>query len=223
MKKKPTKTKQNKPTKPTWAVLVLDETGSMLVCKAETISGYNAYVDALRKSKDKDMLFTLVKFDSISIRTVQDGVPIRDAVKLDDKNYTPGALTPLYDAVGQTIETINEKNEDYDVLMVTLTDGLENASTKWSYEQIQHDIKKCEGEGWAFAHIGVGNQGWAAGEKLYAGTQSVNNVLRTDGKNVARSLARAGGQAVSYAAATTIGKENLKANFFAGKKDDTEE
>jgi uncharacterized protein YegL len=218
MRKKPTKTK---PTRPTWAVLVLDETGSMSSCKAETISGYNAYVDALRKSKD--MLFTLVKFDSISIKTVQDGVPIKEAIKLDAKNYTPGALTPLYDAVGKTIESTKEKKKDYDVLMVTLTDGLENASTKWSYEQIQHDIKKCEGEGWAFAHIGVGNQGWAAGEKLYAGTQSVNNVLRTDGKNVARSLARAGGQSVCYAAASMVGKEDLKADFFAGQKDDTED
>jgi len=220
MKKKPTKTKPNKSTKPTLVVMVLDRTGSMNTCKAETISGYNAYVDAMRKAEK--MRMTLVQFDSISIDTVQADVPIKEAIKLSEKNYIPRANTPLYDAVGRTIQDTKTKCKGCDVLFVTLTDGLENASSEWSHEKVQAAIKECETAGWAFAHIGVGTQGWAAGNYMYAGTRSEGNVLRTDGKNVARSLARAGGQNVCYASAVGVAKMKLKADFFAGKKDDTE-
>jgi len=191
----------------------------MANCKQETIKGYNAYVDALRKSPS--MRMTLVQFDSAGIDTVQAAVPIKDAIRLDDDNYIPRALTPLYDAVGATIENTKKKAKECDVLFVTLTDGLENASTNWSYEKIQHAITECEANGWAFAHIGVGANGWAAGQSMYAGTQSIGNVLRTDGKNIARSMARAGGQAVHYASVTGLAKSALKVDFFAGKKDDT--
>jgi hypothetical protein len=226
MKKKTTK-QSKKPTasktiKPTWAVMVLDETGSMAHCQGETISGYNAYVDGMRPSKHIKK-FSLIKFDSTSITTVQDGVPLKDAIKLDNRNYQPGSMTNLYDAVGQTIHAMREKVKDHDVVFITLTDGLENASTHFTYEQVQHDIKESEKLGWTFAHIGVGNQGWAQGNQLYRGTRSVGNVLRTDGKNIRRSMAKAGGQAVAYAACSVIDKEQLKADFFAGKKDDTGE
>ena len=69
------------------------------------------------------------------------------------------------------------------------------------------------------AHIGVGNQGWAQGNQLYRGTRSVGNVLRTDGKNIRRSMAKCRWTGCClYAACSVIDKEQLKADFFAGKK-----
>ena len=67
-----TKTKTIKKTMPSKEVLinfVLDESGSMETCRDATISGFNEYIESLKKIKEK-VLFSLVKFDSTKIESV---------------------------------------------------------------------------------------------------------------------------------------------------------
>ena len=50
--------------KPTLVTFVLDETGSMEPVKAQTISGFNEYVDTLKKIENAKVSMTLTKFNS---------------------------------------------------------------------------------------------------------------------------------------------------------------
>lgn len=182
--------------KPTLVAFLLDRTGSMANCKDETIKGFNGYIDELSKQKNGGMLFTLTQFDSIAVDIVHDAVPLNRVARLTDETYAPRANTPLYDAIGKTIRATESKaGEKYKVMFVTLTDGLENASSEWNEETVRALIKDKEDNAhWTFAHIGVGANGWAATERLARGTISAANVLKikpSQTKKAYRSFARA--------------------------------
>lgn len=205
--------------KPTLVVFVLDRTGSMAQCKSEAISGFNSYVDGLGDTPN--MRLTLVQFDSESIDTVHEAVALSKVNRLTDKTFTPRAMTPLHDAVGRTIKATQAKAQDSKVLFVTLTDGQENASSEWDATTLKAlMVEREKQDKWTFVHIGVGPGGWAAAAHLAAGTQSHSNVLRTDGKNVARSLRRAGAHSVCYASSVGT-NDTVATDFFAGQTDDT--
>lgn len=169
----------------TLVVLLLDRTGSMLDVKQETIGGFNGYVDELvKKPESKDIRFTFVQFDTVSIDTLHKAVPLEKVLRLSDGTYQPRAGTNLYDAIGQTIQDVHKKAEGK-VLFVVLTDGQENSSSKFTYDSVRALIKEKEDKDkWTFSYIGVGPDAWKANERLSVGTQGASNVLRaTRGKN----------------------------------------
>ena len=179
-------TKSKTTTKPTLVAFLLDRSGSMETCRAETISGFNGYLDELNKKKNT-LRFTLTQFDSISVDLLYDAVLLKDVDKLTTKTYVPRGNTPLYDAMGVTIRATEKKaGEKYDVLFVVLTDGLENASSDWDQAKINQLIKDKEKETWTFAYIGVGPHGWAASNTISAGTISAHNVMRSSADPKAR-------------------------------------
>lgn len=202
--KKPTPKSEPK-NKPTLVAFLLDRSGSMKACQDETISGFNAYVDQLEKDQTDGARFTLTQFDTQGIDIVHNAVPLKKVARLDQKTYVPRGGTPLYDALGRTINaTMKQAGTKFKVLFVTLTDGEENSSREFDLEQIQKLIKEMEDKyAWTFAHIGVGAEGWAATRKYAFGTQSVTNVLHIDRENVHATMRQAGGQSVSYMASMT--------------------
>ena len=68
-----------------------------------------------------------------------------------------------YDALGSTIEMMISRQRrcqphqrDDRVLFVIMTDGLENASTRWTYAQLQRLIEQEKvGHGWEFLFLGA--------------------------------------------------------------------
>jgi hypothetical protein len=67
--------------------------------------------------------------------------PVSKLKQINDKTYMPNASTPLFDAVGFSINKLKDAIQgqtDYNVLVTILTDGEENASKKFS----GNDIKK---------------------------------------------------------------------------------
>lgn len=146
----------------TLIVLLLDRTGSMESCKAETISGFNAYIIEQRGQATADLVrFTLIQFDSVGMDRVHEAVSLPDVVLLNDKTYQPRAYTPLYDALGYAIKSTEEfiaKTRGYktaNVLMVIQTDGYENWSKEYSQEQIRSLIQNKERAGWSFVYLGA--------------------------------------------------------------------
>lgn len=215
MRKKKKNTVKNKPT---LVAVLLDRTGSMSECKEETISGYNAFVNKLREEKSPGMLFTLTQFDSMSIDTMLGGVPIAEAYDLNVENFTPRAWTPLYDAIGRTIKSTEQKaGKEYKVLFMVLTDGYENASKEWTLEGVRKLIKEKEGDDhWTFTYVGIGPDAWAAGRSIYHDTVSIGNVMNfKDKKDISKVMRRAGGQTVSYACSTQ-GVNSVSADYWAG-------
>lgn len=137
----------------------LDESGSMSACYQATISGFNEYVDDLRK-QGKTVL-SVTKFSSQmgeTYRPLCEAVSVKDAPKLNTENFRPGGGTPLFDAIGHTVNRLEKqtKGEKHDsVLFVIQTDGEENQSREFTREMIVDLIKRKEKDGWKFIYLGA--------------------------------------------------------------------
>ena len=143
--------------------LILDESGSMEGCKTATISGFNEYISELKRRRGT-IRMTLTKFDSSRIETVYADTAITDVVPLNTDTYTPGAATPLYDAIAQTIRDIPEDREN--VLCIIMTDGNENASREHTKETVQKMIQEKEDKGWTFVYLGANQDSWSNAQSI---------------------------------------------------------
>lgn len=198
--------------------MLLDRTGSMGECKAETIGGYNAFVNKLKEEKSPGMLFTLTQFDSQSIDTLNDAVPINQAYELNDENFVPRSWTPLHDAIGRTIRATESKaGKKYKVLFMVLTDGKENASKEWSLDAVRALIKEKEdNDKWTFTYVGIGPDAWEGGRAIYQGTQSIGNIMNfKDKKNISKVMRRAGGQTALFACSVATSK-SVSGDYWGG-------
>lgn len=157
---------------------ILDETGSMSSWVNQVVAGYNEYIDGQRELRTKSKCYlSLTKFDASGIKTICEKTDVRFAPRLDHYNYRPGASTNLYDAIGNRLSRlIGEQDliEDMDVVIVVFTDGYENASREYKYDQVKQLIKRCENLGWTFVYMGANQDAWQVGSTL-----GVTNVYNT--------------------------------------------
>lgn len=148
---------------------VLDETGSMESVRDATISGFNEYVESLKKQPGKKLL-TLTLFNSSRIQTVYSAKLIGEVPALNRDTYNPDATTPLYDAIAHTISEIEREvakmKSKPSVLCVIMTDGLENASKEYDQQKIFQRIQAKEKEGWTFAYLGANQDAWAVSASI---------------------------------------------------------
>lgn len=132
-------------------VFLLDKSGSMYDCVSDTIGGYNNYINNL-KGKGTNALITTVLFNN-EYQLLHERTPIQQINKLTNKEYFVNGSTALLDAIGNSIETIEKKVKNNKVLFVITTDGLENASIKYTKEQIKEMI--VGHKNWEFIYIGA--------------------------------------------------------------------
>lgn len=147
--------------RPTLIEMVLDETGSMSACKAETISGFNAFLDEQRGNNG--CMLTLTKFDTAGLRTPYVDLDVGMVPHLNDNTYLPNLGTNLRDAIGERIEAIAARTADWPVqphvLLVAITDGGDNASRRFSPEQIAALLRERTAQGWTFVYLGPKGSG----------------------------------------------------------------
>jgi hypothetical protein len=161
-------------------VVLLDETGSMQPGKAETIQSFNKYVKDL---EGEEVAFHLTLFNSTKVERRHQGVAPKDVPPLTEETYQPLYNTPLWDAIGQTIEAVGEP-----ALMVILTDGEENASKEYkSLESIQALIEAKRKDGWEFLFLAKGLDAYNAGV-LTTGALSTSPVPTSSVAMAAASL-----------------------------------
>ena len=145
----------------TLVAFLLDETGSMGICRDSTIEGFNEYIRGLREDKDSKYRFTLVKFDSQrGMTTVHSNAKIKNVPLLSSETYIPGGGTPLYDSIGHIVDDTEKSAHDRKVIVVIMTDGEENASREWDRKRISDLIEKKQSNGWAFMFLGANQDAW---------------------------------------------------------------
>lgn len=99
---------------------------------------------------DRPCRFTLVKFNG-SVHHVIENRNLKDVKPLSIEDYAPDKTTALYDAIGSTIDWFRYESN---VLMVIVTDGQENASTKYSKEQIMQELdEKRKFREWTYVYL----------------------------------------------------------------------
>lgn len=194
---------------------ILDRSGSMQTVKGATISGFNEYVENLKRS-DPDATLSLTLFDSEGIDTA-DARKTREVALLDDQTYKPRANTPLWDAVGRVVSK-SQDNPDTAYLVVILTDGQENSSHEWDRAKLAELIKRKEVSGrWTFAYLGSNQDAWAEAGKF--GAQAGSTISYAAGAaGTASAYNTMTAATMDWAANAKSGAASQSLNFFAGQK-----
>jgi len=142
-------------------VFILDKSGSMGGLESDTIGGFNAMLQK-QKAVPGECRITTVLFDN-RYELLHDRLDIRAVHSMTEKEYQVGGCTALLDAMGRTIDKIiavqKSTTEEYradKVLFVIITDGMENASRRYTAEKVkamvEHEKKQY---GWEFIFLGA--------------------------------------------------------------------
>lgn len=142
-------------------VFILDRSGSMSGREKDTIGGFNSMLEKQRKEPG-DAVVSTVLFDD-KIEVIHDRVAIADVPDLTEREYFVRGCTALLDAVGGAIHHIGNvhkyaRREDVPekTLFIITTDGLENASRRYTYDKVRRMIERQkERYGWEFLFLGA--------------------------------------------------------------------
>ena len=142
-------------------VFILDRSGSMSGLEADTIGGFNAMIEKQRKEPGEALINTVL-FDN-ETEVIHDRVDIQKIEPMTDRDYYVRGCTALLDAVGGAIHHIGnvhkyarEEDRPEKTLFVITTDGMENASRKYSYDRVKMMIRRQQEKyGWEFIFLGA--------------------------------------------------------------------
>lgn len=137
-------------------LLIIDRSGSMGNIRREAENSINAFLDGQRKEPGKTTI-RIVDFD-FEYNLVTESIDLND---FDKYVLTPRGSTALHDAMGRGIVEFGEelaklKEEDRPskVIVVTLTDGHENASQDWNADSVKLAVEhQTSSYNWNFVFL----------------------------------------------------------------------
>ena len=142
-------------------VFILDRSGSMAGLEADTVGGFNAMIKRQR-AEEGEALVSTVLFDNES-EVLYDRVPLNKIEPMTEAQYTVRGCTALIDALGGAIHHIGnvhkyarEEDVPEHTVFVITTDGMENASHRYTAQQVRDMVKRQkEKYGWEFLFLGA--------------------------------------------------------------------
>ena len=142
-------------------VFILDRSGSMSGLEQDTIGGFNSLIEK-QKKEDGEAYISTVLFDHYS-EVLHDRVDLRKIQPMTEEEYFVRGSTALLDAVGGAIHHIGnvhkyarEEDRPEKTMFIIMTDGYENASRRYGYNEIRSMItRQKERYGWEFMFLGA--------------------------------------------------------------------
>jgi Mg-chelatase subunit ChlD len=158
---------------------ILDRSGSMAAMVEPAIAGFNTFLRDQQQA-DGDARLTLVLFDNEYLVPCA-SLPVAEVVELDTTTFVPRGNTALLDAIGQTIDELGarlaglpEADRPGQVIVAILTDGEENSSTRFSWQDIARKIGHQEEHyAWQFLFLGANQDAIATAARM--GVAAVNS------------------------------------------------
>lgn len=139
---------------------ILDRSGSMSGLESDTIGGFNSLLDK-QKRESGSCTVTTVLFDN-AYELLHDRIPLNGVRNITNQDYFVRGSTALLDAIGRTVDKVvsaqrqtAESERAEKVLVVIITDGMENASREYRYERVREMIEQQQKEGWEFLFLGA--------------------------------------------------------------------
>ena len=140
-------------------VFILDRSGFMSGFEADTIGGFNATIEKQKEQEGKVYVSTVL-FDNES-EVIHDRIDINEIKRMTRRDYQVGGCAALLDAIGGAIHHIGNihkyaRQEDIPehTIFIITTDGMENASHRYSKDRIKEMIKRqTEKYGWEFIFL----------------------------------------------------------------------
>ncbi len=139
-------------------VFILDRSGSMSGLESDTVGGFNSFIER-QKETEGECLVSTVLFNQRS-RVIHDRIDLKEIEKMQRSDYLASGTTALIDAMGDAIRHIRSvhkyiRKEDVPekTVFVVITDGLENASHKYSSDEVKRMVKTQKEAGWDFLFL----------------------------------------------------------------------
>ena len=140
-------------------VVIIDRSGSMSGKESDVEGGFRSFIQE-QKALPGDASLTLAQFDD-DYEIIFTQKPLSEHIP--DYNLVPRGMTALLDAVGKTIASVGERlsqtpeNDRPDkVLVIIMTDGMENASSEYRYDRIKQMIEHQKSVyQWEFIFMGA--------------------------------------------------------------------
>jgi hypothetical protein len=130
-------------------VVILDESGSMEAIRKDMIKALNDLIKE-QKQLDRPCKFTFIKFND-KVKKVIENTDLKEVREFSLEDYCPDRSTALYDAIGSTVDWFRYETN---VLLVIITDGLENASTKYNKKRIFDLLdEKKKYRNWTYVYL----------------------------------------------------------------------
>ena len=128
-------------------VFILDRSGSMHGLEADTIGGFNSMIEQQRAAEGAALVSTVLFSNESSV--LHDRVPLARIAPMTAQQYRVGGCTALLDAIGGAIHHIGNvhkyaraEDRPEHTLFVITTDGLENASHRYTADQVRAMIRR---------------------------------------------------------------------------------
>lgn len=142
-------------------VFILDRSGSMDGLEDDTIGGFNAMLEKQKKEEGKAFVSTILFDDKTEV--LHDRLPLDKVRPITEEEYYVRGCTALLDAVGGAIHHIGNihkyaRREERPgrTLFVITTDGMENASRRYTAPQVRRMIERQKARyGWEFLFLGA--------------------------------------------------------------------
>jgi hypothetical protein len=144
-------------------IALLDESGSMSSMAQEPEEAINNFIQDQKKANE-DGTFSLWTFNN-KVTKIMDDESLKDIKPY--KNFRPGGMTALYDAIGNAITLKLTKKNKNNVVCLIVTDGHENSSREFNSAQIKKMI--CDMETnykWQFIFIGANQDAVISGGNI---------------------------------------------------------
>lgn len=142
-------------------VFILDRSGSMRGMEKDTIGGFNSLIEKQKEVEGKAFVSTVLFSHNTEI--LHDRVNLSDVKPMSEKDFRVMGTTALMDALGGAIDHIGmihkyarEEDVPAHTLFVIMTDGMENASHRYSSDKVKQMVKnQQEKYGWEFIFLGA--------------------------------------------------------------------
>ena len=146
-------------------VFILDRSGSMAGLESDTIGGFNFMLNKQQTETEGKVFVSTILFDHESL-VLHDRLPLAEVKPLNEQDYEVRGSTALLDAVGDAVNHVKkvhkyiskyagEEHLPQKTLFVITTDGMENSSVKYDYNQIKRLIEQQKECGWEFIFLGA--------------------------------------------------------------------
>lgn len=144
-------------------LIILDESGSMRSIENQAVTSMNETIQTIRNAQEKNpeqkQFVTLISFSGSGmegVKVIRDKAAADLVKEISSEDYCPSGCTPLYDAMGFGITSLDKTVSSEDLVLVTIiTDGMENASHIYRQQTVARLVEEQRRKGWTFAYIGA--------------------------------------------------------------------
>lgn len=196
----PNTTAMSEQNKTTYYHLIVDKSGSMSDSVPVTLSTINEQLDTIRnlarKHEDQKVLTGITFFDT-KLEQLYFCEQIEHIQTITEQEYVIGGMTALLDAIGYTVLALEGRVQQEvrankaSVVIVVITDGFENSSQRFSYDQIRSMIEEQEATDlWSFTYLGADLEDISDAEKMGFTAKSSRVLYKKDLPAFSRRLSQ---------------------------------